>query len=699
MTLHELLTLPTKRIVEHFRRKYPQIAALADESPDAESFRDGLRRCLDERNGERPTPAREAEVHLRRLLEAEGTTVTDLSTGEKVPCRTLALLRGALRGEETHPDFMLEMTELFRQLEGHEYPVPNRIAVAREAGRWVSGLDPQVRAVRERNKERIIDLLIEKVEHRTGTQSRFVFPEGLSREEKRETIGRWWNDHRFHLAMAVRSPRELNRMLGGSLSRETMELLQEARHKEIPFFVTPYYLSLLNPGPDGYDDRTIRSYVIYSPELVRTYGTIRAWEKEDIVEAGKPNAAGWIVPGHNIHRRYPDVAILIPDSMGRACGGLCAPCQRMYDFQSRRLGFEFQNLKPNEHWNTKLRKLMRYFEEDSQLKDILITGGDALMSRNATLRGILEAVYRMALRKRRANARRPEGEKYAELQRVRLGTRLPAYLPMRIDDELVGVLRSFRERASEAGVRQFIIQTHFESPLEITPEAREGIRRLQSAGWIVTNQLVFTAAASRRGHTARLRQMLNREGVICYYTFSVKGFGENYALFAPNARSMQEQREEKRYGGMTPEEARELMRTFGHPEQLRTRLREFMQGKGLPFLATDRSVLNLPAIGKSMTFTLAGLTPDGRRILRFDHDRGRRHSPVIDHMEHVYITENKSLAAYLRQLAGMGENPDHYRTLWSYRDGETEPRFALFEYPDDGVQVTSAITNIAPDAI
>ena len=282
---------------------------------------------------------------------------------------------------------------------------------------------------------------------------------------------------------------------------------------------------------------------------------------------------------------------------------------------------------------------------------------------------------------------------------MRLGTRLPAYLPMRIDDELVGILRSFRERASEAGVRQFIIQTHFESPLEITPEAREGIRRLQSAGWIVTNQLVFTAAASRRGHTARLRQMLNREGVICYYTFSVKGFGENYALFAPNARSMQEQREEKRYGGMTPEEARELMRTFGHPEQLRTRLREFMQGKGLPFLATDRSVLNLPAIGKSMTFTLAGLTPDGRRILRFDHDRGRRHSPVIDHMEHVYITENKSLAAYLRQLAGMGENPDHYRTLWSYRDGETEPRFALFEYPDDGVQVTSAITNIAPDAI
>lgn len=58
-------------------------------------------------------------------------------------------------------------------------------------------------------------------------------------------------------------------------------------------------------------------------ELVDTYGSIKAWEKEDMVVADEPNAAGWLLPeGHNIHRRYPEVAILIPDSMGRACGGL-----------------------------------------------------------------------------------------------------------------------------------------------------------------------------------------------------------------------------------------------------------------------------------------------------------------------------------------------------------------------------------------
>ena len=93
----------------------------------------------------------------------------------------------------------------------------------------------------------------------------------------------------------------------------------------------------------------------------------------------------------------------------------------MYDFQSERLNFDFEALKPKESWDRKLRRLMRYFEEDAQLRDILITGGDALMSQNATLRKILEAVYKMAVRKRKANESRPEGEKYAELQRVRLG--------------------------------------------------------------------------------------------------------------------------------------------------------------------------------------------------------------------------------------------------------------------------------------
>ena len=574
-------------------------------------------------------------------------------------------------------------------------PLPSPQRIKSRTERWVTGLDEEVMELRAQNKERMLHVLIQKIENRKSGSTRFKFDEGLSYDEKYQLVSQWWNDFRFHLSMAIKSPSELNRLLGNSLSSETMYLLSRARKKGMPFFATPYYLSLLDITGDGYNDEAIRSYILYSPRLVETYGNIRAWEKEDIVEAGKPNAAGWLLPdGHNIHRRYPEVAILIPDTMGRACGGLCASCQRMYDFQSERLNFEFDSLRPKESWDKKLRRLMSYFEEDTQLRDILITGGDALMSQNKTLRNILEAVCRMAARKRKANQERPEGEKYAELQRVRLGSRLPAYLPMRINDELVEILREFKEKASAIGVKQFIIQTHFQTPLEVTPEAREAISKILSAGWLITNQLVYTVAASRRGHTTRLRQILNSLGVVCYYTFSVKGFNENYAVFTPNSRSLQEQHEEKIYGQLTPEQATELYTLLEKGEDTATRIRRFMRKHHLPFLATDRSVLNLPAIGKSMTFNMVGLTEDGKRILRFDHDRTRHHSPIIDKMGEIYIVENKSLAAYLRQLGKMGEDPEDYASIWSYTEGETEPRFSLYEYPEFEFQTTDRMSNL-----
>ena len=590
----------------------------------------------------------------------------------------------------------LDLYYLFKRLEEPESPLPSPQRIKNRTERWATGLDEDVIELRSENQERMLHLLIQKIENRKSKpSSRFHFEEGMSYEEKYQQVCQWWNDFRFHLSMAIKTPTELNRFLGNSLSSETMYLLSRARKKGMPFFATPYYLSLLNTSGEGYNDEAIRSYILYSPRLVETYGNIRAWEREDIVEAGKPNAAGWLLPdGHNIHRRYPEVAILIPDTMGRACGGLCASCQRMYDFQSERLNFEFDALRPKESWDKKLRRLMSYFEEDTQLRDILITGGDALMSQNKTLKNILEAVYRMAARKRKANQERPEGEKYAELQRVRLGSRLLAYLPMRINDELIEILREFKEKASVIGVKQFIIQTHFQSPLEVTPYTREAIRKILSAGWLITNQLVYTVAASRRGHTTRLRQVLNSLGVVCYYTFSVKGFNENYAVFTPNSRSMQEQHEEKAFGKLTQEQADELYSLLETGEDIATRIRHFMKKHHLPFMATDRSVLNLPAIGKSMTFNLVGITEEGRRVLRFDHDSTRRHSSIIDKLGKIYIVENKSLAAYLRQLSKMGEDPEDYASIWSYTEGETEPRFKLYEYPEFEFHTTERMSNL-----
>lgn len=712
MKQKKMLVLTFSQLKQIYTQEMPELVEMAAVSPTVEDFKAGLLKHLDS-CGMVNEVAEEAREQIRLLLQYDGQDVHELSTGQDISVQTIRLLyqflTEKLENIEMPTDLFLELFQLFKRLQGESVPLPSPQRIKSRNDRWDTGLDEEVREMRDENKERMLHLLIQKIENRKSKPSvRFHFEEGMSYEEKYQLVSKWWGDFRFHLSMAVKSPAELNRFLGNSLSSETMYLLNRARKKGMPFFATPYYLSLLNVTGYGYNDEAIRSYILYSPRLVETYGNIRAWEKEDIVEAGKPNAAGWLLPdGHNIHRRYPEVAILIPDTMGRACGGLCASCQRMYDFQSERLNFEFETLRPKESWDSKLQRLMTYFEQDTQLRDILITGGDALMSQNKTLRNILEAVYRMAVRKQRANLERPEGEKYAELQRVRLGSRLLAYLPMRINDELVDILREFKEKASAVGVKQFIIQTHFQTPLEVTPEAKEAIRKILSAGWIITNQLVYTVAASRRGHTTRLRQVLNSLGVVCYYTFSVKGFNENYAVFAPNSRSMQEQQEEKIYGQMTPEQAEELYKILetkvsaGINEEkpkedadTAKQIRRFMRKHHLPFLATDRSVLNLPAIGKSMTFQLVGLTEEGKRILRFEHDGTRHHSPIIDQMGQIYIVENKSLAAYLRQLSKMGEDPEDYASIWSYTKGETEPRFSLYEYPDFPFRITDKMSNL-----
>lgn len=712
MKQKKMLVLTFSQLKQIYTQEMPELVEMAAVSPTVEDFKAGLLKHLDS-CGMVNEVAEEAREQIRLLLQYDGQDVHELSTGQDISVQTIRLLyqflTEKLENIEMPTDLFVELFQLFKRLQGENVPSPSPQRIKSRNDRWDTGLDEEVREMRDENKERMLHLLIQKIENRKSKPSvRFHFEEGMSYEEKYQLVSKWWGDFRFHLSMAVKSPAELNRFLGNSLSSETMYLLNRARKKGMPFFATPYYLSLLNVTGYGYNDEAIRSYILYSPRLVETYGNIRAWEKEDIVEAGKPNAAGWLLPdGHNIHRRYPEVAILIPDTMGRACGGLCASCQRMYDFQSERLNFEFETLRPKESWDSKLRRLMTYFEQDTQLRDILITGGDALMSQNKTLKNILEAVYRMAVRKQRANLERPEGEKYAELQRVRLGSRLLAYLPMRINDELVDILREFKEKASAVGVKQFIIQTHFQTPLEVTPEAKEAIRKILSAGWIITNQLVYTVAASRRGHTTRLRQVLNSLGVVCYYTFSVKGFNENYAVFAPNSRSMQEQQEEKIYGQMTPEQAEELYKILetkvsaGINEEktkedadTAKQIRRFMRKHHLPFLATDRSVLNLPAIGKSMTFQLVGLTEEGKRILRFEHDGTRHHSPIIDQMGQIYIVENKSLAAYLRQLSKMGEDPEDYASIWSYTKGETEPRFSLYEYPDFPFRITDKMNNL-----
>ncbi len=598
--------------------------------------------------------------------------------------------------------FFEDMLALFRQLEGKlTRTLPSREQLEEWMQRHPSGLEPPVVEMRKRNRDRILEIIIDRIDRGEILDKRFRFEPGLSRREKLETAMSWWENHLFHLRFAIRDPDTLNEMLDLSLNPETMKILYAARDEGIPFFVNPYYLSLVNVHEPDFAvgaDLAIRDYIIYSRQLVEEFGEIVAWEKEDIVEPGKPNAAGWILPSvHSVHRRYPEVAILIPETVGRACGGLCASCQRMYDFQRGHLNFDLDKLRPDETWPERLERYLKYFEEDAQLRDILITGGDALMSTNQSLERVLDAVYRMAKRKQEANRNRPEGEKYAEMVRVRLGTRLPIYLPQRITPELVEVLAAFKKKASGIGIRQFVIQTHFETAMEVTPESARALRMLSSAGWTITNQMVFTASASRRGHAARLRQVLNDLGVLSYYTFTVKGYMENNHSFATNSRAVQEQLEEKSHG-QVPEEFHDQIRRFpDDAENSVGHIRELREKADLPFLATDRNVLNLPGVGKSLSFRVIGLTRYGRRILEFDHDQTRRHSPIIHKMGRVVIIESKSIHRYLEQLKEMGENPAEYKTIWGYSIAETEPVEPVYEYPEYDFTITDTYTNLQLD--
>ena len=251
------------------------------------------------------------------------------------------------------PYFFEDMLQLFRQLRGESLPMKiDNEQVKKWMERFPDGLDPRIVKLRQENRDRIIKIFIEKIDGGVIKNPKYKFKEDASQQQKFLQMLEWWKESLFHLKFAIRDPELLNEMLGNSLDPDTMTVLYEAKEAGIPFFINPYYLSLLHVRVPYFAigaDLAIRDYIIYSRQLVTEFGNIVAWEKEDKVEPGKPNAAGWLLPSHhNIHRRYPEVAILIPDTIGRACAGLCSSCQRMYDFQNGNLNFNLDKLNPNE---------------------------------------------------------------------------------------------------------------------------------------------------------------------------------------------------------------------------------------------------------------------------------------------------------------------------------------------------------------
>ena len=95
-----------------------------------------------------------------------------------------------------------------------------------------------------------------------------------------------------------------------------------------------------------------------------------------------------------------------------------------------------------------------------------------------------------------------------------------------------------------------------------------------------------------------------------------------------------------------------------------------------------------------MTFRVIGITRYGRRILEFDHDESRVHSPIIHRMGKVIVIESKSIQEYLQQLEELGENLDDYEGLYGYSLGQTEYRIPVYDYPPYEFQASKAMTNL-----
>ena len=159
------------------------------------------------------------------------------------------------------------------------------------------------------------------------------------------------------------------------------------------------------------------------------------------------------------------------------------------------------------------------------------------------------------------------------------------------------------------------------------------------------------------------------------------------------ARVMQERDEEKVSGALNSEQQNTFVEIIQHNAPYIKKVNNFLHENKRLFAATDRSVLNLPGIGKSSTFKIIGITPQGERILCFDHDTTRKHSPVIKRIGKIYITENKSILSYLRQLEQLGEDVKSYQTIWKYTESHTEPKFQLYEYPSFQFQPTEQINH------
>ncbi len=275
-----------------------------------------------------------------------------------------------------------------------------------------------------------------------------------------------WSNWKWQLKNRINNPSilaqifELNDLEWKSIERVS---------KQYRWSISPYYLSLV-----GTDYKN-------SPIYRQAVPDIRELEVGGSLD---PMNEALTSPAPCITRRYPDRLII---NVTNQCAMYCRHCQRR-----RNIG------DIDRHADAKsINEALRYVAKHEEIRDVLVTGGDALLLNSSVLENILSELHQIP---------------HIEIKRI--GTRLPVTMPQRITSELCDILRQYPP---------IYINTQFNHPLEITPEAKAACDRLIEAGVVLGNQAVLLRGINDHPYVMRkLNQELLKIRVRPYYIFHAK---------------------------------------------------------------------------------------------------------------------------------------------------------------------------------
>ncbi|MBQ7551091.1 MAG: lysine 2,3-aminomutase, partial [Bacteroidales bacterium] len=213
--------------------------------------------------------------------------------------------------------------------------------------------------------------------------------------------------------------------------------------------ITPYYLSLINPDDPYCPIR--RQAIPTAAELHQSSADLLDPLHED---EDSP------VPG--LTHRYPDRVLFLITDM---CSMYCRHCTR------RRFAGQHDCQSPSE----RIQAAIDYIARTPQVRDVLLSGGDALMVSDSMLESIIQRLRAIP-----------------HVEIIRLGTRTPVVCPQRITDDLVNMLKKYHP---------IWVNTHFNHSNEITEESAAACARLANAGIPLGNQSVLLRGVNDCVHT------------------------------------------------------------------------------------------------------------------------------------------------------------------------------------------------------